>query len=68
MTKNEILELVSVEPDKFKNLPAKFKKDKEIVLAAVKQDGRALEYADESLKKDREIALVAEKNKIDWGS
>ncbi|NVJ89710.1 MAG: DUF4116 domain-containing protein, partial [Flavobacteriaceae bacterium] len=37
------------------------KKDKEVVLAAVKQDGRALEYADDSLKKDKEFILAAVK-------
>ncbi len=35
------------------------KKDREIVLVAVKQHGWALEYADESLKQDREIVLAA---------
>ena len=38
------------------------KKDKEIVLIAVKENGIHLEYADESLKKDREIVLAAVKN------
>ena len=38
------------------------KKDKEIVLIAVKENGINLEYADESLKKDREIVLAAVKN------
>ena len=38
-----------------------FKKDKEIVLIAVKNDGYALEYADESFKKDKEIVLIAVK-------
>lgn len=35
------------------------KKDKKIVLAAVKRYGYALQYADESLKKDREFVLAA---------
>ena len=39
----------------------KFKKDKKIVLAAVKQNCGVLEYADESLKKDKKIALAAVK-------
>jgi len=34
-------------------------KDRNEVLAAVKQDGYALEYADESFLKDREIVLAA---------
>ena len=33
--------------------------DKEVVLAAVAEDGRALEYADVSLKKDTEVVLAA---------
>ena len=36
-------------------------KDRDEVLAAVKQDGSALEDADESLKKDKEIVLAAVK-------
>ena len=39
----------------------KLKKDREIVLAAVKQQGYALKYADPELKKDREIVLAAVK-------
>ena len=35
------------------------KKDKSIVLEAVKSNGNALEYADESLKKDKFIAYSA---------
>ena len=31
------------------------KKDKEVVLAAIAQDGSALEYADESLWEDEEL-------------
>ena len=38
------------------------KKDREIVLAAVKSYGFALEYADAGLKKDREIVLAAVKS------
>ncbi len=36
-------------------------KDRDEVLAAVKEDGQALQYADESLKKDREIVMAAVK-------
>ncbi len=35
-------------------------KDKEIVLAAVKQNGHALDDADKSLQKDREIVMAAQ--------
>ncbi len=38
------------------------KKDKSIVLEAVKKDGRALKYADKSLQKDPDI-IKAEKNR-----
>ena len=37
-------------------------KDRDEVLEAVKHDGYALEYADKSLQKDREIVLAAVKN------
>jgi hypothetical protein len=33
-------------------------KDRDEVLAAVKQNGRTLQYADESLKKDKEIGSL----------
>jgi hypothetical protein len=36
-------------------------KDKSIVLAAIKQHGNALEYADESLQKDPDIIKAANK-------
>ena len=38
------------------------KKDREVVLAAVKIHGEALVYADEQLKKDREVVLTAVKS------
>ena len=38
----------------------KNKANREETLAAVKKDGSALKYADESLKADREIVLAAE--------
>ena len=36
-----------------------FRRDKEAVLAAVKQNGMALEFADPALQKDKEIVLAA---------
>lgn len=33
--------------------------DKEVVLAAVQQDGMALRYADSEMKKDKEVVLTA---------
>ena len=43
---------------------AALKDDREIVLEAVKQDGRALEYASAALKDDREIVLEAVKAEL----
>ena len=43
----------------------KLKADKEVVLAAVKQNGLALEYADKKLKADKEVVLVAVKQDAD---
>ena len=40
-------------------------KDRKKVMAAVKQNGYALEYADTSLKKDREIVMAAIKQDSD---
>ena len=42
----------------------KFKKDKKIVLIAVKQSGYALEYADEKLKADKKFILAAVKQDV----
>ena len=38
------------------------KKDKEIVLTAVKENRHALEHADESLKNDPDILAIVNKN------
>ena len=55
MTKEEILHWVSNRSLFLFDLPEKFKKDKEIIMEAVKLDGQALRYADESLQKDPDI-------------
>ena len=57
MDKKEALRLVKKDGFELKNLPAHFKKDKEIVLVAVKhsQYGHPLEYADERLRKDKKF-------------
>ena len=44
----------------------KLKKDREIVLAAVKNGGHALNYASDELKNDREIVLAAVTNNDDY--
>ena len=41
--------------------PAELRADKEVVLAAVKQDGRSLEYASAKLRADKEVVLSAVK-------
>ena len=65
MDKKKALEIVQASGWELQNLPDdSLKKDKEIVLAAVKQDGGALEFADDSLKKDKKIVLAAVKQ---WG-
>ena len=45
-----------------KRLPKHFKKDKEIVLAAVRNDGFAIADADRKLLNDKEIVIAAIKN------
>ena len=45
-----------------KSLPKHFKKDREIVLAAVRNDGFAIADADRKLLDDKEIAIEAIKN------
>ncbi len=40
-----------------------FRKDREIVLAAVQQDGLALQYVHKSLRKDQEIVLAIASSK-----
>ncbi|MBA3604243.1 MAG: DUF4116 domain-containing protein [Parachlamydiaceae bacterium] len=42
----------------------KFQKEKEIVLAAVKEDGMVLEHADIELKKNKEVVLAAVKEMV----
>ena len=57
MNKEEALECITNQ--EFESVPEKFYNDKSFVLEAVKQDGLALEYADESLKKNKSIVLEA---------
>jgi len=61
MNKNEALRIVEKDAFELKNLPGHFKKDKEIVLKAVKEKTAALEYADKTLKKDGKFILEAMK-------
>ena len=59
MTKDEVLHWISNRSLYLFDLPEKFKKDKEIVMAAVKLDGQALRYADKLLQKDQDILKVS---------
>ena len=45
-----------------KSLPKHFKKDREIVLAAVRNDGFAIADADKKLLDDKEVAIESIKN------
>lgn len=45
-----------------KNMAASFRSDKDMMLLAVSTRGETLEYADESLKNDREVVLAALQN------
>ena len=63
MDKKEALKIVKNDGRELKNLPAHFKKDKKIVLEAVKQDVFALNYADYSLENDPDILAIVNKKK-----
>jgi len=63
MNKKEALALIN--KDKFLKIPAEFWKDRSFVLEAVKINGLALKYADNSFKKDKEIVLEAVKQDAD---
>lgn len=43
----------------------KFSKDKQVIIAAVKNNGSNLKFADKQLKADKEVVLEAMKNDID---
>ena len=59
MTREEALDSLIRNVVTFESLPAKFKKDREFVLAAVESNGYALKYAYDTFKKDREIVMEA---------
>ena len=59
MDKKEALECIRNE--EYESVPSEFYKDKSFVLEGVKLDRRALEFADESLKKDPDIIKAAKK-------
>jgi hypothetical protein len=55
MNKKEALEYIL--DAEYESVPKEFYKDKSFVLEAVKQNGQALYYVDESLKKDKSFVL-----------
>jgi Domain of unknown function (DUF4116) len=57
-TKEEVLVITKDDPETLETL-GDARKNKEIVMAAVTQDGYALEYADESFKKDKDVVMAA---------
>ena len=62
MDRKEFLKAVKEDPYQIENADEAFKKDKEIVLAAVNQaGGDAIEFADKSLKKDKDIVKASKK-------
>ena len=63
MERKEALKIVQQYPPELENLPAHFKKDREIVLEAVKSNGGALQYADKSLRNDPDILAIVNKKK-----
>ena len=66
MDKKKDLDLDGIEfeelEDGYDSIPKESWKDKSFVLETVKQNGVALEYADESLQKDPDIIQAAEKS------
>ncbi len=58
--KEALLDIVKLGTEEFKKFPEFAKKDKEIVMEAVKNNGGALQYASEDLQKDPEIRKLAE--------
>ena len=59
MNKKEALEYIL--DAEYESVPKEFYKDKSFVLEAVKQNGQALFFVDESLQKDPDIIQAAKK-------
>ena len=60
MDKKEALEIVIANGYELEKLPMKFKKDRDVVLEAVKTSGvMGLQFADKSFYKDRDLILTA---------
>jgi hypothetical protein len=63
LTKEIVMEAV-LQNGKLLEFAGEFNQDKDIVLAALQQTGKAIEFVSESLRNEKEIALIALKN--DW--
>jgi hypothetical protein len=57
--KEILIKLIKKYPRIFRDLDKKFKKDKEIVMAAITQPENNLFYADKRFHKDREMVMIA---------
>ena len=64
ITKSEALKLVKKNGWAIKSLSNDFKRDKEIVLAAIENEAFAIGYADKKYLKNKEVAKVALKKNI----
>ena len=62
MDKKEALKIVQESGSELGNLPDEFKKDKDVVLVAVKQDGYVLQYADEKFQEVLDYIEFLKKN------
>jgi len=62
MSKGEVIEQVEVNGFQIQNHDKKWRADKDIVLAAVRNNGRALYYASDDLKDDQNVVLAAVSN------
>ena len=62
INKKQALNIVKKNGLNLSKIPHKFKKDREIVLAAVRNDGFAITEADKSFLRDKKIAIEAIKN------
>jgi hypothetical protein len=60
--KKQIVEVALENGPALKWAGESFRKDKEVVMKAVKYDRNALQYADESFRKDKDVVLAAVKN------
>lgn len=62
-TKEEVLQAIQIDIWEFKNASEALKNDREIVLAAVAENGSALQYAAGALRSDKKLVLAALRKK-----